>query len=217
MDTLPEETFDDLTRLTSFICGTPIALVSLLDLQRQWFKSTVGITASETPIEQAFCAHAIEQEEVFIVRDAALDRRFANNPLVTGAPHIRFYAGAPLVTPEGVPLGTLCAIDRVPRDLSPEQSAALAALARQVITALELRKTVKSLRQALAEKEAAEREVSTLQQMLPMCAWCRKVSDDESLWHQIEKYLGDHADIMVSHAICPDCTVKLEKEMAGMH
>ena len=137
LDSAPEQAFDDLTRLTSFICGTPIALVTLLDTRRQWFKSAVGLAIPETPIEQAFCAHAIQQEKVFLVPDAKEDERFSHNPLVTGEPGIRFYAGAPLVTPKGVALGTLCAIDRVPRALSVAQEEALAALARQVIWALE--------------------------------------------------------------------------------
>lgn len=118
IDSPAEQAFDDLTRLTSFICGTPIALVTLLDARRQWFKSARGLDATETPIKQASCAQAIEQEQVFIVDGASQDERFARNELVTGEPHIRFYAGAPLVTPSGVPLGTICAIDRVPRKLS---------------------------------------------------------------------------------------------------
>lgn len=214
MDTPPEQAFDDLTRLTSFICDTPIALVTLLDLRRQWFKSKVGLSASETPLEQAFCVHAIAQENVFIVPDATRDERFSSNPLVTGDPFVRFYAGAPLVTPEGVGIGTLCAIDRVPHELSQQQQDALAALARQVMWALEQRKTVKALSIALAEKEAAQREVATLQDFLPMCAWCRKVRDDDSYWQHVEYYLAAHSDIRVSHGVCPECAAKFGQEVA---
>jgi GAF domain-containing protein len=213
MDTTPETGFDDISRLTSFICGTPIALVTLLDLDRQWFKSRVGLDTTETPIEQAFCAHAIKQEKVFLVPDAHTDERFAHNPLVTGAPNIRFYAGAPLVTPEGVPLGTLCAIDRVPRELTDDQKQALQALSRQVIMMLELRKTVRALDVALAEKRAAEEEVATLRDLLPMCAWCRKIRDDEQLWMGVEEYFTTHSNTRFSHGICPDCAVGLRKQI----
>ena len=213
MDTTPEEGFDDISRLTSFICGTPIALITLLDLDRQWFKSRVGLDATETPIEHAFCAHAIKQEKVFLIPDAEKDDRFARNPLVTSAPNIRFYAGAPLVTPDGVALGTLCAIDRVPRDLSEEQQDALSALSRQVIMMLELRRTVKALDVALAEKRAAEAEVNTLRDLLPMCGWCRKVRDDEQLWLGVEEYLTIHSTTRFSHGICPDCAKTLREEM----
>jgi GAF domain-containing protein len=130
MDTTPEEGFDDISRLTSFICDTPIATVTLLDLERQWFKSKVGLDSSEGPIEHAFCAHAIQQENVFAVPDACADPRFATNPLVTGTPNIRFYAGAPLITPKGVAIGTLCAIDRKPRGITEDQKQALPLAAR---------------------------------------------------------------------------------------
>ncbi|MFL5356607.1 ATP-binding protein [Archangium sp.] len=145
LDTLPEAGFDDLTRLASQLCGTPIALVSLVDHYRQWFKSRVGLDAPETPREQAFCAHAILGEDLFVVEDAWHDERFHDNPLVTGAPHVRFYAGIPIRGLGGLNLGTLCVIDHEPRHLTPEQTEALAVLGRQVEAQLLLRLRVREL------------------------------------------------------------------------
>lgn len=145
LDTAPEQVFDDLVLLASQICQTPVALISLVDPSRQWFKARVGLTVAETSRHVSFCAHAILERGVMTVPDALCDERFADNPLVTGEPKIRFYAGAPLITPEGRALGTVCVIDLVPRELSHEQEAALQALSRQVVALLE--------RQRLARKE----------------------------------------------------------------
>ncbi len=142
MDTLPEEDYDNLTAIAAQICGTPISLISLLDDQRQWFKSNHGLDARQTPREYAFCAHAInEQEGVFIIPDSREDIRFHDNPLVVGDPRVIFYAGIPLLGDDGLPLGTLCVIDQKPKDLNPQQIDCLKALAQQVMNLLYLRRT----------------------------------------------------------------------------
>ena len=142
LDSEPEQVFNDTAALAAFICGTPISLITLVDGTRQWFKARVGLDRTETPLEQAFCQYAMRTTgELFEIPDATQDPLFAHNPLVTGDPHIRFYAGAPLLSSEGLPLGTLCAIDTVPRQLSADQRTALRILARQTMSHLELRRT----------------------------------------------------------------------------
>ncbi|MTJ09760.1 response regulator [Anabaena sp. UHCC 0204] len=156
LDTPPEVAFDELTRLAAYICETPIALVTLIDTNRQWFKSKIGLTTSETPREIAFCNHAIGQKDIFIVPNASLDPRFANNTLVTSEPNIRFYAGVPLINAEGYALGTLCVIDNVPRELTNQQLDALHILSRQVMKQLEMRRNLDSL--LLVNKERQQQE-----------------------------------------------------------
>ena len=140
LHTAPQPEFDDAVLVAAQVCGTPTALISFVTEDQQWFKARVGLDADSTPREQSFCAHAMGGAKVMVVPDAALDPRFADNPLVTGEPHIRFYAGAPLVSPDGHPLGSLCVIDSVPRPdgLDERQTLALEALARQVMSQMEL-------------------------------------------------------------------------------
>lgn len=157
LDTYTEEIFDDFTRLASQICATPIALITLLDETRQWFKSTVGLDATETPRNISFCGHAILENALFEIPNALEDERFQDNPLVTGKPNIRFYAGEPLTTGEGYILGTLCVIDTIPRQLTPEQRTALKMLARQVVSQIEYHLTLlqmAKINQELSEKSS---------------------------------------------------------------
>jgi two-component sensor histidine kinase len=155
LDTPFEQDFDDIVRIAAHVCEAPISVINLIEDTRQWFKAKIGLGVRETPLNISICAHAILQPSLFVVPDTTKDPRFDCNPLVTGEPHLRFYAGALLETPEGLPLGTVCVLDYKPRELTEEQTFILRALARQVMTQLELRRS-------LAQQEIAREQQQLL-------------------------------------------------------
>lgn len=162
LDTMAEQAYDDITKIASAICGTSIAVISFVDKDRQWFKSTIGLDAKETPKDVAFCAHAILESSTFVVNDATRDPRFVNNPLVTSEPHIRFYAGAPLKSLEGLNLGTICVIDQKPMQITPEQAEVLQSLSRQVMMLLELRYNLLKMNLVSHELKEANDKINQL-------------------------------------------------------
>jgi signal transduction histidine kinase len=163
MDTGVEQDFNEIVELASKICNKPISLISLVDSQRQWFKARVGLDVTETPVSIAFCKYAIEKNNVFIVEDATKDDRFSSNPLVTGSPDIRFYAGTPLQTSEGYNIGTLCVLDNKPGELNDEQLEALKILGKQVIKQFELKRAFRILQ---LRKQKIEEQQKTLKELL---------------------------------------------------
>jgi GAF domain-containing protein len=175
LDTLPEQVYDDLTQLAADICGTPIALISLIDKDRQWFKSRVGIDATETPRDISFCGHAVAANAILNVPDASLDPRFADNPLVAKEPNIRLYVGVPLITDDNFALGTLCVIDRQPHDLTEQQIRQLEALSRLVISQFELRLKEEALRLLASVVESSDDAIitETLEGIITSTRWLK--------------------------------------------
>jgi GAF domain-containing protein len=170
LDSEPEQSFDDLVSLAAHICKVPMAMLSLVDDHRQWFKSRIGVQVRETPRDSSICAHAIQQGDLFVVPDTLQDARFRESPLVTGDPHIRFYAGAPLINEDNFALGTLCVVDREPRELDADQKDALLALGRLALRQMELRLNLQLLKEALndrtREEHARELELKRLEEKL---------------------------------------------------
>ncbi len=198
MDTVEEKVLDNLTELAATICQTPISLISLVDEKRQWFKSHHGLSTRETPRRDAFCAHAIIANELFVVPDTLQDSRFVDNPLVTGAPDIRFYAGAPIMVDDGLNVGTLCVIDRKPRQLDEHQRRSLEILRDAVAAHLELRR--------------ARHEIQAFQKLVPVCAWCRKinVARDGSEHEWVDPYDFVVETSITSHGVCSSCAKRFD-------
>ena len=198
LGTEPESCYDDITQIAARTCQVPISLMTLVDKDRQWFKSKVGFQTSETRRDWSFCTHAIKENNPLIVHDAYQDKRFINNPLVTGDPKIRFYAGFPLKNNDGNKLGTLCVIDRKPGTLDKEQCSIMELLAKQIVSFLELRKRSLNLLDALSHLHNQEG-------ILSVCSYCREVRNKDGDWQHIEKYLSNVSDIKFSHGVCDSC------------
>ncbi|MBT8164731.1 MAG: sensor domain-containing diguanylate cyclase [Acidimicrobiia bacterium] len=196
LDTLPEAAYDDITQLAAEVCGAPIAAVSLIADDRQWFKSTVGTEVTENHRDLAFCAHAILSEEVLVVPDARDDERFSDNPLVTSE-QVRFYAGAPLVTPDGEVLGTLCVLDSEDREFTDEQARGLSALARQVMAQLELRRHITEQATHRTRLEEANGRLRTA-----------SITDDVSGFHNT-RFLHEYLDERLAPEQAADTTLSL--------
>ena len=201
LDTLPQKEYDDITQLASQICGTSISTISLIDEKRQWFKSKVGLSVDSTPKEVSFCGHAIvDPDNIFTVKDSRLDSRFSDNPLVVGEPHVIFYTGVPLVSPEGFALGTLCVIDDKPKELNDQQLKTLKALSNQVVSLFELRKSKMMLERLTNDLESRN---SALEKFARVAAHDIKSplnnisSLTEILLHQYSNDLDDDAQMMM--------------------
>ena len=198
LGTKPEENYDDITKIASLTCGTPIALLSLVDSDRQWFKAKVGIDAQETVRDWSFCAHAIHSSEPLIVEDALQDERFFDNPLVKGEPKIRLYAGFPLQNEENLRIGTLCVIDREPHGLTDIQLNVMESLSRQAVAFLELRKRSIKLIESYCSLVDDGSIIST-------CSYCRKAKDTDGHWLHLDRYLSKRTNLNFSHGICDLC------------
>ena len=198
LGTKPEKAFDNITRMASEICQSPIALISLVDEKRQWFKSKVGLEASETDRDISFCAHTILDSKPLVVEDALFHEKFRDNPLVQEEPHIRLYAGFPLKTDINHRIGTLCVIDRIPKSLTNSQYKVMEGLAEQATTLLELRRRSLALMDEFCQMHHAQGLITT-------CSYCKSTRDSEGFWQPIERFLMQHSTLNFSHGICPEC------------
>jgi hypothetical protein len=198
LDSEPERRFDDIAKLAAAALDMPIAMVSLVDDKRQWSMAAVGIARDEVPRAHSFCTHAITQDWTLVIDDASVDARVSATPIVSGPTQARFYAGAPLITPEGHRVGTVCVIDRVPRTLSRRELEMLASIARQTIELLEHRLTA-------ARLGAAQARLQTMATLIPICSHCRKVRDEANQWLTLERLVQAKTGSRFTHGICPDC------------
>jgi GAF domain-containing protein len=222
MDSAAEPGFDNLTQLAALGLRADCAGVSLIDSERLWFKARVGFDMAELPCHQALCFHTIQQSEPLVVRDASVDPRFRDRLLVTGPMAMRFYAGVPLVNPEGFRLGCLCIMDSEPRELGDRELELLQLLARQATLQLEARR--RSLRDGDRHR-SQEREIAVMRDTLDrlnwlegfvtVCSGCSAIKDESGHWHDLAAYLQRHSNASFSHSICPPCRDELYPELKG--
>ncbi|GJD94257.1 PAS domain-containing protein [Methylobacterium iners] len=186
LDTPPELAFDDLAKLAAQVCAAPIAVINFVESTRQWFKDEVGLGLRETPIDLSICAHALLQKDLFVIPDTTQDERFASNPLVTGKPHLRFYAGALLETSEGLPLGTVCVLDHRPRaeGLTEAQGEGLLSLARQVMAQLEQKRLVRRLAMREAELAESEQKFRAISDSIDQMVWSTRPDGFHDFYNQ---------------------------------
>lgn len=206
LDSDPEQAYDDIVELAAAICDVPAAYISFIDRDRQWLKASVGVEDDEFPRDDAICAHTILAPDPVIVEDLTRDPRFRDSPFVATENGLRFYAGAPLVTPEGHGIGSLCVVDVKPRMLTGDQTRTLSSLAQLVMRELELRRTADRLSGILAR-------VRVLAEHVPVCAGCGAMRNDDAYWERLETFLAEEAGSLVTHGICPDCA---EREYSGI-
>lgn len=198
LDCEPEQRFDDIVMLASSVLEMPIAMISLVDKQREWSLAATGIERGELPRDDSPCVHAILDDEPLVIHDTVMDPRVSSSPLVTDEPHIRFYAGAPLITPSGYRVGALSVLDQIPRMLGERELAILTRLAAQVVELLEHRLTAARLVDAL-------QRLQTMASLIPICSHCRKVRDGSNHWMSLERFVQATTGSRFTHGICPDC------------
>ena len=201
LGTKPEKAFDNITMMASEICEAPIALISIIDEDRQWFKSKVGLEATETTRDISFCAHTILDSKPMVIEDALADEKFRDNPLVQKAPHIRLYAGFPLKTDVSHRIGTLCVIDRIPKSLTKTQLKIMQGLADQAAMLLELRRRSLSLLEEFCKMNDDGGIITT-------CSYCKSIRDSHGTWLPFEHFLMRHSTLNFSHGICRKCMEK---------
>jgi len=209
LDTESEQSYDDITFLAAQLCDVPIALISLVDSDRQWFKSKVGLAVDETSRDVSFCAHAILGDQTLVVKDARQDERFRENPLVCSEPNIVFYLGVPLCTPSGAKIGTLCVIDQRPRELSDLQIRSLETLAHQVVLQLELKRISDQLAAAL-------QRIEVMETLIPICSYCKGIRNDQGYWQTVESFIKSHDNVEFSHGVCNACMARYFPEVAPL-
>jgi GAF domain-containing protein len=198
LDSPPERRFDDIAKLAAAALDMPIAMVSLVDDDRQWSMATVGIARGDVPRAQSFCTHALTQDWLLVIEDASIDPRVNATIMVSGPLQARFYAGAPLITPEGQRVGTVCVMDKTPRTLARRELDILAGLARQTVELLEHRLTA-------ARLGDAQQRLQTMATLIPICSHCRKVRDEDNHWLTLERLVQAKTGSRFTHGICPDC------------